>query len=130
MAEGEDLTIVVIGSLLKKVLEARQHLMNVGISAEILYYPTIKPFDREAVRESVAKTGRVLVIEEASAHDGIFNSVLRATCELPQVKYAQIAIEDFIHQYGSYEELCEALGFSVAGILRAVDHLEVVRAYK
>jgi transketolase len=119
--EGEDLTIVVIGPQLKAAVEAASFLNNSNISTEILYYPVIKPFDAEAVFLSVQKTGKVLVIEEASAHDGIFNSVLKATKSINDVDYAQIAIDDFIHQYGTYEELCEDLGFSIKGILNKVN---------
>lgn len=43
--------------------------------------------------------------------------MLRATTSLPQVLYAQLAIDDFVHGYGNYQDLCSRLGFSVAGIL-------------
>ncbi len=118
--EGEDLTIVAIGPQLRTALDAAQLLKNRDIFAEVLYYPVIKPFDAETVLRSVMKTRKVLVIEEASAHDGLFNSVLRTVKQVSGVEYSQIAVEDFIHQYGTYEELCEDLGFSAQGILQAV----------
>ncbi len=119
--EGETLTIVVIGPQLRTVLEAASELNSMGILAEVLYYPTIKPFDQKMLMDSALKTRKVLVIEEASAHDGVFNSVLKCLKSVPNMEYAQIAIHDFIHQYGTYEELCEDLGFSVTGILRAIE---------
>lgn len=115
--QGKDVTIVVIGPPLKTAIEAASVLSSQGCEAEVLYFPTIKPFDKELVYQSVAKTRRVLVVEEASAHDGIFNQVLRATTSLPQVLYAQLAIDDFVHGYGNYQDLCSRLGFSVTGIL-------------
>lgn len=119
--KGKDLTIVVIGSQLKNALEAAKILKNKGISVEVLYYPTLKPFDKEAVFRSAQKTRKVLVVEEASSHDGIFHQVLRATYEIPNIALSHIAIDDFVHQYGSYEDLCESLGFSVKGILRKIE---------
>lgn len=121
VTEGDDLTIVVIGSQLKTVLDSCSLLKDKEIAAEILYYPTIKPFDQETLVKSVTKTRKVLVVEEASAHDGVFNYVLRSAMHIPNMRYAQIAIDDFIHQYGTYEELCDELGFSVTGILRTVE---------
>lgn len=121
VTRGEDLTIVVIGPQLKTAFDASLLLKEMGITAEILYYPTIKPFDRDTLLRSVEKTKKVLVIEEASAHDGIFNQVLKALIHLSSVQYAHIAIDDFIHQYGTYEELCEDLGFSVDGILKTIE---------
>ncbi|HLB52926.1 MAG TPA: transketolase C-terminal domain-containing protein [Chlamydiales bacterium] len=119
--DGEDLTIVVVGPQLKTALQASYLLSNRGLSVDLLYYPTIKPFDQEATLLSIAKTKRVLVIEEASSHDGIFNFVLRTVKHLSGVEYGHISIDDFIHQYGTYDELCDLLGFSVAGILKSIE---------
>jgi len=119
--EGKDLTLVTMGAQLKNAIEASYLLQLRGIEVEILYIHTIKPFDQKIVRESALKTKRVLVVEEASAHDGLFNYVLRATLGLERVQYSQIAIEDFIHGYGSYEELCDQVGLTVNGILRKVE---------
>lgn len=120
MTSGRDLTIVVIGSQLKTALDAYPILNGKGIGAEVLYYPSIQPFDEEMLCKSVAKTKRVLVVEEASSRDGVFNRVLRALQGI-SFQAAQIAIEDFIHQYGTYEEICSDLGFSVQGILHKVE---------
>jgi transketolase len=121
VSEGEDLTIVVVGPQLRTALDALPVLTSMGIGAEILYYPTIKPFDEQSLVTSVSKTRKVLVIEEASAHDGVFNYALRALKHISNVEYGQIAIDDFIHQYGTYEELCEDLGFSVSGIVETIE---------
>lgn len=118
--EGKDLTVIVIGPQLKTVLEAVPILIQSGIHPEILYYPTIKPFDQEIAIKSLSKTKKVLVVEECSSHDGLFNYVLKATRNIKDVEYAQIAIEDFVHEYGSYEDLCENLGFSTIGILQVI----------
>lgn len=118
VTQGTDLTIVVIGTQLKTVLDAVKELNTIGISVDTLYYPTIKPFDAKTLSTSVSKTRRVLVVEEASSHDGVFNYVLKNSCSIYPVQYAQIAVDDFVHQYGSYEELCESLNFSVTGILQ------------
>ncbi len=117
---GDDLTIVVIGPQLKTALKASEHLEKLGCSTDVLYFPTIKPFDAASVSASVGRTKRVLVIEEASAHDGLFHQVLRACMGINDVLYSQIAIHDFVHGYGSYQDLCDRLGFSVEGIVTKV----------
>jgi transketolase len=120
ITEGTDLTCVVIGPLLKNAMQAAEILKTQGIETEILYYPTIKPFDREAVIKSATKTKKIVVIEEASSHDGVFNSVLRATLPLSGIQYHSISIPDFIYGYGSYEDLCEIVGMHPEGIVAAV----------
>jgi transketolase len=118
--EGSDVTIAVIGSQLRNALLAADQLAGRGVSVEVLYFHTIKPFDFEMVRASVAKTHRLLTVEELSAHDGIYNLCLRACLGLNDIAMAQIAIDDFVHGYGSYEELCARIGMSPDGIATAI----------
>lgn len=115
--EGQDLTILCFGTQLKTVLEAASLLSELAISVDVIYVPTIKPLDRTLLRESVERTRRLLCVEEASAHDGLFNLALRATLGIPETQYSQMAIEDFVHGYGTYGELCERLGFTPRGIV-------------
>lgn len=118
--EGSDVTIVTTGTQLKNVVKAAELLNAEGISVEILYFHTIKPFDGAFLRESLTKTRRLVSVEELSAHDGLFNICLRNSYELQGIKYAQMAVEDFIHGYGTYEEICEKVGLSPAGIISEV----------
>ncbi len=59
--EGNGLTIVTWGALLHRVVEAAE---NVDQDVEIIDLRTIAPWDREAVLESVRKTGRCLIVHE------------------------------------------------------------------
>lgn len=115
--EGNDLTVVCIGTQLKSAMGAAEILAGHNLSAEVIYIHTIKPFDVTLVRESMKKTKRVLVVEELSAHDGVFNQVVKSGIGLNDIQYGQIAIEDFIHGYGTYEELSEKFGFTPQGIV-------------
>lgn len=119
-ADGSDLTIVCIGTQLKSAMGAVDILKERGISVEVLYIHTIKPFDDKIVLESVKKTKHVVVVEELSSHDGVFNLVLNACIGINDVKFAKIAIDDFIRGYGSYEELSEKLDFSPQGIVKKI----------
>lgn len=119
--KGDGLTFVAIGPQLKTAMAAAEILEERGVSVEILYYPTLKPFDREALLNSVKKTGNVLVIEEISAHGGIYSLVLDACKSLEKVSYSSIALHDFLHSYGTYEDLCKEAGLSVEGILSKVE---------
>lgn len=117
--EGRDVTIAAIGPQLRNALTAAEQLATKGVSAEVLYFPTIKPFDHERLRASVAKTRRLVTIEELSAHDGLYNLCLRACVGIDGLRTHQLAVNDFIRGYGSYEELCASAGLSADGIIRA-----------
>jgi transketolase len=116
--EGLDITIVAAGPQLKTAMEAVPLLASKGINAEILYYPTIKPFDEELLVRSIAKTKKVLVLEEHSRYGGLGDEVLRAGCNVGGVKFSFISIPDkFQRGYGHYAEHLQALGFTPENIL-------------
>ncbi|MEK9776243.1 MAG: transketolase C-terminal domain-containing protein [Quisquiliibacterium sp.] len=118
--EGKDATIAVIGTQLRNAMVAADMLAGQGVLVEILYFHTIKPFDAELLRASVVKTRNLLTVEELSAHDGLYNLCLRACIGINDLTTEQIAIDDFVHGYGTYEELCAKVGMSPDGITRAV----------
>ncbi len=59
--EGDDLTVISWGSMLHRAAEASD-----GFDAEIIDLLTLKPFDEEIVLESARKTGRVVIVHEAT----------------------------------------------------------------
>jgi len=63
--EGGDVTLVTIGTMLKPTLEAAETLAGQGIEAEVVDPRTLVPLDEDGILRSVAKTGRVVVVDEA-----------------------------------------------------------------
>ena len=121
--EGVDLTVLTTGSALRNCHEAVEILEHKGISAEIIYLPTFKPFDSNAVRKSIMKTKRFITVEELSAQDGVYNAVLRSIIGLGGVTGKQMAIIDFLRTYGSYSDLQNAAGLSTNHIVQAATDL-------
>nr|BAL54608.1 dehydrogenase E1 component [uncultured prokaryote] len=65
--EGKHITLITYGPLMvRRALEAAEKLEGMGISLEVIDLRTIVPWDRETVLQSVSKTGRVIVMHEAS----------------------------------------------------------------
>lgn len=63
--EGDDITIVTYGSMVRMCNEVAKQLTEVGISAEVIDVQTLLPFDRgQEIVESVKKTNRLLVVDE------------------------------------------------------------------
>jgi pyruvate dehydrogenase E1 component beta subunit len=63
--EGTDVTLVSFGKIMKLVLEAADKLAEEGISAEVIDLRTVRPIDYDTVLNSVKKTNRMVIIEEA-----------------------------------------------------------------
>jgi 2-oxoisovalerate dehydrogenase E1 component subunit beta len=69
--EGTDLSIITYGIGVHHAREAAAVLNTEGISVEILDLRTLAPMDREAIAQSVRKTGKALVLHEANKTMGI-----------------------------------------------------------
>lgn len=67
---GEDITLVSWGMTLVMSVEVAKELAKSGISVEVIDLRTIVPCDEETVIESVKKTGKLLIVHEASAFCG------------------------------------------------------------
>ena len=67
---GRDVTIVALSMMVQRALEAAEQLETQGISAEIIDPRTLVPLDKDAILKSVAKTGRLAIVDEAYATCG------------------------------------------------------------
>lgn len=63
--QGTDVTIVSFGKIIKEAYKAADELEKEGISCEIIDLRTIRPMDHNTILESVKKTNRLVILEEA-----------------------------------------------------------------
>ncbi|WP_299208840.1 pyruvate dehydrogenase complex E1 component subunit beta [uncultured Dokdonia sp.] len=63
--EGTDVTIVSFGKIIKEAYKAADELAKDGISCEIIDLRTVRPMDHKAIMDSVKKTNRLVILEEA-----------------------------------------------------------------
>jgi 2-oxoisovalerate dehydrogenase E1 component beta subunit len=69
--DGTDLTVITYGKCVHFCLEAAKELQKEGYSALVLDLRTLLPLDREAIIAAARKTGKVLIVHEASKTHGI-----------------------------------------------------------
>ena len=73
--EGSDVTLVGMGATVPVALEAAEQLAGDGTSAEVIDLRTLAPLDEDAILASLARTGRLVVIDEATPHCGMASEV-------------------------------------------------------
>jgi pyruvate dehydrogenase E1 component beta subunit len=66
--EGGDVTIVGIGHMVGRALEAAEQFAGDGVSAEVIDPRCLAPLDTETILGSVAKTGRLVVVDQSTRH--------------------------------------------------------------
>ena len=65
LSEGSDVTIIAYARMIQEAMPAVAKLKEAGISAELIDLRTIAPWDKETVVNSVARTGRAIIVHEA-----------------------------------------------------------------
>jgi pyruvate dehydrogenase E1 component beta subunit len=79
--EGADVTITAFSRMVGLALEAAEQLAEEGIDAEVIDLRTLRPLDREAIAASVAKTNRIVAVEEGWPYAGINSEIAASIME-------------------------------------------------
>lgn len=75
MRDGTDITIITCGIGVLQSMNAARTLAEEGLSVRVINMHTIKPIDKEAIREAVADTRRILTVEEHNIEGGLGDAV-------------------------------------------------------
>ncbi len=73
--QGKDLTIVTLGPILYKALDAAKELEKYGIDAEVIDLRSINPLNYDKLVESVKKTGKAILLNEAVERGNVMQNV-------------------------------------------------------
>lgn len=79
--EGKDVTIVGLAMGVHNALKAAEKLATQGVSAEVIDLRTLVPLDRETIFASVAKTGKLIVVDEDYRSYGMTGEIIASIAE-------------------------------------------------
>jgi len=79
--KGSDVTVVGLSRMVHEALAAAEELEGQGISVEVVDPRTLVPLDVETIRRSVAKTGRLVVVDEACRTCSAAAEIVSLVCE-------------------------------------------------
>lgn len=123
LLDGKDITILTYGHLVWESIQAAKVLEEKGVSVDLLNIHTIKPLDVEAVKASVAKTGKVIVAEEHLIAGGLSEAVAGLLARTNPVPMRFVAVDDKFGQSGKPAELMSRYGLDAQHILSAAGQL-------
>lgn len=96
--EGRDVTIVTLSLSVHHALDVAEDLAGEGVDAEVLDLRSLVPLDREAILASVAKTGRLVVVDEDYLSFGLSGEVVATVADhdptLLRVPVQRVAVPD------------------------------------
>ncbi|HMK36097.1 MAG TPA: 1-deoxy-D-xylulose-5-phosphate synthase [Desulfomonilaceae bacterium] len=118
LAEGKDILIVGVGSMVEPAATASRLLAAEGISAGVLDARFIKPLDRDLIIDRASAAGKVIVVEEGALAGGFGSAVLELFSEegIYNIKVDRMGIPDYFVEHGTRSELLADLGLNAAGI--------------
>ncbi|WP_416197296.1 MAG: Pyruvate dehydrogenase E1 component beta subunit [Sporanaerobacter sp.] len=90
--EGKDVTIISYGRMLPRALKVAEEMESEGISVEVLDPRTLVPLDKELIIESVKKTGRVVLVNEACKTGGYLGEIASVIVESEAFDYLDAPI--------------------------------------
>jgi transketolase len=125
--DGKDVTLVTTGYMLPFVIEAADLLAMDGIKADVLHYPSIKPFDEATLVASACKTGGVVTVENQSILGGLGSAVCEILSEQHPVRVKRLGIPDKFGEVATADYLFEKHGFGVRHIVAAAKSLATNR---
>jgi len=95
--EGADVTVASLAVGVHRALAAAGRLAAEGLSCEVLDLRTARPLDRDAVAASVARTGRLLVVDEDYREGGLSGELAAAVLEAGLApRFRRVCVEDTI----------------------------------
>lgn len=118
--EGKDVTVIATGHLVWESIQAAAALEKEGIFVDLINIHTIKPLDREAVLESVRKTGAVVCAEEHLIAGGLGEAVASLLVRELPVPMEFVAVDDRFGQSGTPSALMKAYGLDSENVVKAV----------
>lgn len=123
LRQGADITIVTTGYMVPYVLKAAETLAADGIQAEVLHYPSVKPFDAATLIASAKKTGGVVTVENQTTLGGLGGAVCEVLAENYPVKVKRLGIPDKFGEVATAQYLFDKHGFGVKHIVAAAKQL-------
>tara|TARA_Y100000992_G_C21258379_1_gene489833 strand:- start:457 stop:1428 length:972 start_codon:yes stop_codon:yes gene_type:complete len=121
LLDGEDLTIFSAGATVFNCVEASKILKNHSISAKVINMHTIKPIDKDAIKEACENSKLIVSVEEHNIFGGLGSAISEQMVLLKShPKLLTIGVKDYYSKGGNYEFLKEKHGLSTDKIVMSV----------
>lgn len=120
LRDGNDVTIIANGIMVRNALLAADMLEKEGISAAVIDMFTLKPIDKDIIEKYANKTGKIVTCENHSIQNGLYSAVSEVVVEKGNARVKAIGINNEYGQVGTLEYLMEQYKLRPIDIVNAV----------
>lgn len=117
--EGDDVTLIAVGNMVWRALEAAEILAGEGVTARVLDMHTIKPIDDAALVKAAEETGCIVTAEDHNFLGGLGGAVAEVLSSERPVPLVRVGLQDTFAQSGDPDELLEFYGLTTEHIAAA-----------
>jgi pyruvate dehydrogenase E1 component beta subunit len=122
--EGKDVTIIAYGLMVHTALKAADELAKEGVSAEVIDLRTLVPLDTDTIVESIKKTNRAIVVQEAQKSAGAAAEIIARINELAllhlEAPVLRVAGPDTVYPFAQIEDIWLPTPARIAKAVRKV----------
>ena len=122
LRSGRDVTLIAIGTMVSRALDAAKLLSAHGIEARVINAASVKPLDVAAVLAAARETGRIVTVEEGIVHGGLGSAVAEVVVQNHPVPMRILGVPGFAPT-GTTQFLLEHFGLTASGIAAAAQAL-------
>ncbi|HBG76751.1 MAG TPA: transketolase [Clostridiales bacterium] len=122
LMEGNDISIIAAGEMVRVALDAGLLLKGKGIHARVIDMHTLKPLDVETIREAAAETQAIITVEEHNIHGGLGAAVAEVVVQSHPVPMKILGIPDEPTVSGEPSEVFQYYGLTGEGICQTVQN--------
>ena len=117
MAEGSDVAIIAVGTMVSEALGARQLLEQKGISASVANFASLKPFGNDLVEELAQRHAAIVTAENHSVIGGLGSATAEALALAGiSTRFGMVGVRDVFAEGGTTRYLMERYGLTAAHI--------------
>ncbi len=119
LRDGSDITLIAIGAMVEKALQAAELLATAKISAAVLNFSSLKPLDEEALLRCAEKTGHIVTVEDHSVHGGLGGACAEFLSQHHPVPMKIMGMDNQFGRSGKPEDLYVHFKLTAADIAAA-----------
>jgi len=120
MRQGTDATVMAVGIMVAKALEAADILARQDIDCRVINMHTLKPLDEATIVKAASETGAIVIAEEHLAQGGLGSRVAQTVAREKPVPMEFVNLGDRYASSGKAEELLQRYGLTARDIEESV----------
>lgn len=120
LTDGTDVSIFAIGYCVVEALKAANQLKEKGISVRVYDMFTVKPIDKQSIKEAACETGAIITAENHSIINGLGSAVSEVLGESYPVPMERVGVKDEYGEVGDVEYLAKRFDLKAENIISAV----------